>query len=117
MKKQTALPSFLPPILWLFIYRIRTDLPDFTSLETVRREMTTEAAPCVESDSTRAYSESICRPVTIDDELLSRIALVPRSTIYDSYHSSYLYWSIPPIVGVESSMYEDEVFSFDDRRK
>jgi hypothetical protein len=44
------------PVLRLYIYSIRSDLPDLTSLETVSSETTTEATPSIDTDSISTYT-------------------------------------------------------------
>jgi hypothetical protein len=103
-------PSY--PVLRLYIYSIRSDLPDLARLETIGGEISAKATPRIDTDSIRAYPQSICRPVTIDDELGTRIALVPGSSLDDTDHRRDLSRCIDPIARMETSMYEDEFFSF-----
>ena len=105
------------PVHRLFIDGICSDLPELSWFETICREGTPEATSRIETESVGSDTQSLCCPVTIDDELLSCIALVPWSTIDESYESSEFCWGIYSKIRMQSTMHEDEVFFFYNLRK
>lgn len=108
------LPS---PVNRFLIDCIGSNLPELSRLETICGKSSPEATSGIKSDSISPHSESLRCPVTIDDELLSSIALIPWSTIDESYESSELCRGIQTKIRMQSRMYQDEVFSFSDSRK
>lgn len=89
---------------WLFINCICPDLIELVSLETICSESSTEATTSIESDGIRTYSESLGCPVTIDDEFISCIVLIPGFSIIFTYECRYLWWCCESMVWMDSSV-------------
>jgi hypothetical protein len=101
----------------LYIYSIRPNLPDLSGLQTIGRECSAKTTSRIETESIGSHTESLGCPVTIDDEFLSCIALIPWSPIDESDKCSYLFRSLHTILRMESTMHEDELISLDDMRQ
>jgi hypothetical protein len=105
------------PVFWFLVHSIRPNLPDLARLQTISCECSTEATPRIDTDRIGPDAQSLCRPVSVDDRLGPRIALIPWSPIDESDHSCYFFWGFDTRVWMESTMYEDELISLDDVRE
>ena len=72
------------PTRRLYIHPMSPDLPDLSGLQTVGGECSTEATPCIDTDSVRSDPESLFCPVSVDHRLGSCIAIIPWSLIDES---------------------------------